>query len=207
MSEETEETPQIPLGIPGHSTPADIERAAQSVVKQTVPQTAPQVGKNAPKRSYFVDDKSSYADRVVLEDGTWFELLPLEDDEIKYYNATTKRWCEAIGWTPETFQNATLLERGITAEQLGLKASDLRALILSPEQEEVKAAIIDESRTRVVVAGLTAWSLAPRCDDKRKAKLHKDIIRLLCDRVVAFSVYGLSEARFRATGDSAVAAR
>lgn len=197
MSEETSETPQIPLGIPGHTTEADIERAAPRVAQQ-----ASASEKDVPKRSYFVDDKSSYADRVVLEDGTWFELVPLEDDEIKYYNATTKRWCEAIGWTPEMLQNATLLERGITSEQLGLKAGDLRALILSSEQEDAKAAIINEARTRVVVAGVSSWSLAPRCDDKRKTKLHKDIIRLICDRIVAFSVYGLSEARFRAAGDS-----
>jgi hypothetical protein len=151
-------------------------------------------------RSYFMDDRSSYAGRVEMEDGTWFEFDPMDDADIEEYNGTTERWCSAIGWSQETHRIATLLERGLTARELGLSVEQLKALVLTPEQEREKTRIELEARRKVVTKYVTAWSFPARCNEDRKAKLHPDIIRLLSDKIAAFSIYGISEATFRQAG-------
>lgn len=131
-------------------------------------------------RSFFEDDNASYASKIEI-DGQFFYFNPMSD-------------------AASEFERQWALQ---TAAKLGITIADFRAtqVFTDPEQARIFQEESLSLWNRVLCDGdkngLIDWSLPRPCTETAKLKLWPDLKRDIADAIMAFSKFGVGEARFR----------
>lgn len=128
------------------------------------------------KRAFFEDDTASYGSKVVL-DGETFYFNALSEEGLKYEREWPVVTAQLLGMDLEEFKNTQMFT--------------------DPRQSEI---FTKQSRAlwdTVLSDALKDWTLSKPCTETAKLKLMPDIKRDIADAIIAFSKFGISEARFR----------
>ena len=181
MSEENLIAPDATvLTMPAES----FQKAAQSVVgtpRETLT-----------KRSFFDDDLSSYAARLVV-DGETFYFDPLGEVQLKWVQQAPRRLAALCDVSLEEYRSGFHHQ---TPEEVS-NGDAPRLIVPTLEQEELNISEGLSLIDYVLAAGLRSWSLPQECTPDRKRHLHPDLKRELFERIIAFATNGESEAQFR----------
>lgn len=167
---------------PAAPMPADIARAAAAVSQGALNPTAQAKG----NRSFFDDDKTAPASRIVI-DGQTFEFDLLSPQALEHYRDAPRR----------------------VAARLGLTEDELNSpeTIFTPEQTELRQVEEIALQDYLLSDALRSWSLPRNCNDENKRRLLPDVKRELCEAILGYATAGLSGARFRRYLDLSFASR